>query len=162
MPHPANSTLRRQRAAERKKRKFRRITMRTCAPCARLGSECVVPKGDDCCTECSKTNRACDLAPPGKEYEKTQDVIEKLDEEELALQQKLARIRKQRRFHLKKLRDMGDREAQNILELEADERSGEALPPDPFSPSTFPADIDWTQFSVPETVAVGPGSSQGS
>ena len=34
---------------------------------------------------------------------------------------KKARLRKQRRFHLKKLRELGDREAQNILELEEDE-----------------------------------------
>ena len=85
MPSAANSTIRRHRAAERKKRKLRRIAMRTCELCIRHGDEYIVPKGQPWCTACDKTNRQCDLAPPGKEYEKTQDVIEKLDEEELAL-----------------------------------------------------------------------------
>ena len=163
MPSAANSTIRRHRAAERKKRKLRRIAMRTCESCIRHGGECIVPKGQPRCTACDKTNRQCDLAPPGKEYEKTQDVIEKLDEEELALQQKLARIRKQRRFHLKKLGDMGDREAQNILELEADERSEVPAPDLPIL-SDFPVDFDWSSVSFPvgEIVAGGPGSSQGS
>ena len=44
-----------------------------------------MPKGQPRCTACDKTNRQCDLAPPDKEYKKTQDVIEKLDKEELAL-----------------------------------------------------------------------------
>ena len=57
---------------------------------------------------------------------------------------------------------MGDTKAQNILKLEVDECSKEPPPPDPFLPSTFPVDLDWTQFSVPETVVVDPGSSQGS
>ena len=128
MPSAANSTIRRHRAAERKKRKLRRIAMRTCESCIRHGDECVVPKGQSRCTE-----------------------------------QKLARIRKQRRFHLKKLGDIGDREAQNILKLEADERSKVSAPDLPIL-SDFPVDFDWSSVSFPvsEIVAGGPGSSQGS
>ena len=160
-----SSTLRRIRAADRRKRKLRRVVMRTCGACLAAHvkpEDCVKTKGSVRCTECDKTNRRCDLAPPGREYEKAQDVVEKLDEDIWEVRTKLARLERQRKFHLRKLKEMGDTEAQNILELEADECSEEPPPPDPFSPSTFPVDLDWTQFSVPETVAVDPGSSQGS
>ena len=45
MPLAANSTIRRYHAAERKKRKLRRIAIRTCESCIRHGNECIVPKG---------------------------------------------------------------------------------------------------------------------
>ena len=41
----ANSTIRRYCAAERKKRKLRRIAMRTYELCIRYGDECIVLKG---------------------------------------------------------------------------------------------------------------------
>ena len=55
---------------------------------------------------------------------------------------------------------MGDREAQNILELEADERSEVPAPDLPIL-SDFPVDFDWSSVSFPvgEIVAGGPGSS---
>ena len=65
-----NSTIRRYRAADRRKRKCRRVTIRTCYSCARLGSKCVVTLGSARCIVCDGNNRSCDLAPPGKEYEK--------------------------------------------------------------------------------------------
>ena len=85
MPSAANNTIRRYHTAERKKRKLRRIAMRTYESCIHHGNECIMPKGQPRYTACDKTNRQYDLAPPGKEYKKTQDVIEKLDKEELAL-----------------------------------------------------------------------------
>ena len=81
----ANSTIRRHRAAERKKRKLRRIAIRTCESCIRHGNKCIMPKGQPWYTAYDKTNRQCNLTPLGKKYKKTQDVIEKLDKEELAL-----------------------------------------------------------------------------
>ena len=44
--------------------------MCACYSCARLGSECVVTLGSARCTTYDGNNRSCDLAPPGKEYEK--------------------------------------------------------------------------------------------
>ena len=41
----ANSTIRRYRTAERKKRKLRRIAMRTCELYIRHGDKCIMPKG---------------------------------------------------------------------------------------------------------------------
>ena len=44
-----------------------------------------------------------------------------MDNEIKKIEAKTARLRRQRRLVLKYLRDLGDRESQNILELEADE-----------------------------------------
>ena len=108
----------------------------------------MVTPGSNRCTSCDGNNRSCDLAPPGKEYEKAQDVVEKLDEDilelhkkDLELKIKIVHLEKQRKFHLKKLRDLGNREAQNILELKADERS-KASSPDPPILSDFPVDFN--------------------
>ena len=71
MPPLANSTIRRHRAADRRKRKCRRVTMRACYSYARLGSKCVITPGNARYTTYDRNNRSCDLAPPGKEYKKT-------------------------------------------------------------------------------------------
>ena len=70
MPSLVNSTIRRHRAADRRRRKCRRVTMRACYSCARLGSKYVITPGSACCTTYNENNRSCDLAPPGKEYKK--------------------------------------------------------------------------------------------
>ena len=69
--------------------------MRTCGVCLVVyvkPEDCVKTKGSVRCTECDKTNRYCDLAPPGREYEKAQDVVEKLDEDIWEVRTKLARL----------------------------------------------------------------------
>ena len=45
MPSAANSTIRRYRAAERKKRKLRRIAIRTCESCIHYSNKYIMPKG---------------------------------------------------------------------------------------------------------------------
>ena len=40
-----NSIIHRYRAAKRKKRKLRRIAMRTCESYIRYSNECIMPKG---------------------------------------------------------------------------------------------------------------------
>ena len=65
-----NSTIRRYRAADRRRRKCRRVTMRSCYSCARLGSKYVITLGSARYTTCDGNNRSCELAPPSKEYEK--------------------------------------------------------------------------------------------
>lgn len=132
---PDSSADRRNCTAERRKRKCRRRTMRRCQPCERFGvKEYVVTRESLSCVECDRTNRRCDLAPPGKEFEKEQDIIESLDEEVAAARRqaheahlRIIRLTKVRRFHLAKLRDMGDTEARNILEIEEDERREEGI-----------------------------------
>ena len=68
-----SSTLRRIRAADRRKRKLRRIVIRTCGACLATHikpKDCVKTKESVWCTKCDKTNRRYDLAPPNREYEK--------------------------------------------------------------------------------------------
>ena len=109
-----SSTLRRIRAADRRKRKLRRVIIRTCGACLTAyikPKDCVKTKGSVWYTKCDKMNRRCDLAPPGREYEKAQDVVEKLNEDIWEVRVKLARLERQRKFHLRKLKEMGDIEA---------------------------------------------------
>ena len=65
-----NSTIRRHRTADRRRRKYRRVTIRTCYSYARLGSKYIITLGSARCTTYNRNNRSCDLAPPSKEYEK--------------------------------------------------------------------------------------------
>ena len=99
----------------------RRVKIRIYQSYISRGLTCTVIPESQRCSECEKSNRSCELASPIKELDKHSSVVNKLDEELLELEMKKARLRKQRRFHLKKLRELGDREAQNILELEEDE-----------------------------------------
>jgi hypothetical protein len=77
--------------------------------------------------ECYRHHRCCSLAPNEKEIDKQFAIKEKLDEEIMETEAKTIRLRKQRRLAIKRLRELGDREALNIAELEADERRAEAL-----------------------------------
>jgi hypothetical protein len=62
---------------------------------------------------------------------------EKLRSEAMALELKVLRLRKQARALRKKMRELGDREEQNILDLKMDEALAEAL--DPELPHSSPA-----------------------
>ena len=118
---PNNSATRRQQLADKRVIRSRRIKIRICQSCISRGLTYIVTPESQRCSECEKNNRSCELTSPIKELDKHSSVVDKLDEELLELEMKKARLRKQRRFHLKKLRELGDREAQNILELEEDE-----------------------------------------
>ena len=61
--------------------------------------------------------------------------MEKLDEELWVVRSKERRILKQKKFHLQKLKALGDREVRNILELEEDERQEAAEQAPTASPS---------------------------
>ena len=68
-----SSTLRRIRAADRRKRKLRRVIIRTCSVCLVAyvkPKDYVKTKGSIRCTEYDKMNRRYDLAPPGRKYKK--------------------------------------------------------------------------------------------
>jgi hypothetical protein len=117
---PLTSTTRRQRRADRLA-SWGCIVMRACSGCVSRCVVCVVSPEVDACVECFKFNRRCSLAPNDSEIQKQFVAKEKLDNEIKETEAKAARLRKQRRLVLKRLRDLGDRESQNILELEADE-----------------------------------------
>ena len=70
MPPLINSTIRHYRAANRRRRKCRRVTMRACYSCARLGSKYIITLGSARYTTYDRNNRSYNLVPPSKEYEK--------------------------------------------------------------------------------------------
>ena len=79
-----SSTLRHIRATDHRKRKLRRVVIRTCGACLAVyikPKDYVKTKGSVRCIECDKTNRRCNLALPGREYEKAQDVVKKLNKD---------------------------------------------------------------------------------
>ena len=175
--HKKNSTDRRRSAAEKRSR-LRPLAMRTCQACVNDPSKprCVITQESLSCTECDKYRRQCDLSPNYLKWDKALRQEERIEEEILELQMKLARKRKEQKHWLRVRRELGDREAQNILELEEDERlesereSGRAENPSatpptlddifgaPLSPGTIAA---WEQGFPPlhGTVAEASGTS---
>jgi hypothetical protein len=104
------------------------VTMRSCLGCLQHNVPCVVSDFSDSCERCYRFNRCCELSSPSSEIARLSREADKLDEQILAertksieAEAKSFRLRKQRRLLTKKLRDLGDREAQNIAELEKDE-----------------------------------------
>ena len=75
----------------------------------------------DSCERCHRFDRYCDLSSPFKEIAKLSGKANKLDEQILEVEAKSLQLRKQRRLLIRKLRELGDREIQNIAELEKDE-----------------------------------------
>ena len=73
--------------------------------------------------------------------EKLNEDILELYKKDLELKVKIAYLKKQRKFHLRKLKDIGDYKTQNILELEADECSKVPTPDLPIL-SNFPIDFN--------------------
>ena len=70
MPPLINSTIRRYRAADRRRRKYHRVTMRACYSYARLGSEYIITLGSTRYIAYNGNNCSYNLAPPSKEYKK--------------------------------------------------------------------------------------------
>ena len=102
------------------------LAMRTCSHCKDNPVSCIISEASPSCSECVRFHRNCDLAPPTKELSKTLRELNRIDEETLDLERKILRLRKQKTLLRKRARDLGDREAQNILELEAEEAAAEA------------------------------------
>lgn len=114
------SSLRRQRKADRLL--FTGVfVMRPCAYCSTRGFLCVLGAESPHCERCYRANRQCELAPPDAEIERLLKQERKLFGEAKEAQAKAIRLSKQRRAILKRVRDLSEREDQNILELELDE-----------------------------------------
>ena len=130
--------------------------MRTYQSCCRLRLRYIVTKDSFRCSECDKTNRAYDLTPPGAELDKAYKTRNKLKNEIFEQRARLSRLQKQLNQVNSKLARLGDWKAQNIQELEEDERleaekeggmaenpesaiAPEDLFADPISPNTIAA-----------------------
>jgi hypothetical protein len=101
--------------------------MRACSYCVSRSALCVLSPGSEHCEQCVRSNRRCELAAPVVEMERLADRDEKLSKEVLELEAKALRLRRERRKVRQKMRALGAREEQNILDLEADEAAGEVV-----------------------------------
>jgi hypothetical protein len=77
--------------------------------------------------ECYRTHRQCELASPMAEVERLNSKAEVLRERRLEAERTAIRLRKQEKALYRKMRELGAREEQNILELEMEETAEEAL-----------------------------------
>jgi hypothetical protein len=139
------------------------ITMRPCSACTRAGILCVTFSESESCEQCVRFHRSYELAWPAAEIERLHKADDELLSKMAEIRRKaqeadaaLFRLRKQRRALQKRLRSIGDRELENILNLEINELlSNRQLPtlkalnsPSP-RPSSFTALIGGERFINP-------------
>ena len=108
-------------------------------------------------------HRSCDLAPPTKELSKTLQELRQLDEEILETKRKELYLYKQQKLLRKRARDLGDHEAQNILELKAEEALADsAAESEAILVPLSPGIAEWLaeQFPTLSPPAVVGGTSQ--
>ncbi len=123
--------------------------MRKCTRCAVDGAPCIVSELSDSCERCYRTHRSCELSAPWSEVQKVLAQSDKLDEQILESQAKILRLRKQKRALVKKLKELGAREEQNVFGLEQDEQAAASTgaPSVPASEFDFsvPVDFPWNE-----------------
>jgi hypothetical protein len=102
--------------------------MRPCQSCVSARLLCVVSSASEHCEQCVRRGRTCELAPPDREITRLdreqKELFDKASAAKAVAAQALAkanRYTKQRRLALKRIKELGRREDQNILELEVDE-----------------------------------------
>jgi hypothetical protein len=126
MPRRSTTSTYRRHAWADSKFRSGTLAMRSCSSCLRANALCVVSPSSPKCEQCVRHNRQCELASPVDQLDKLSEQENKLLDQITESEARTRRLRKQRRLLLKKMRDLGDREAQNIFELEVDEMLSEA------------------------------------
>src|SRR5450755_1870996 len=135
--------------------------MRPCAECVRRDLFCIVHESSELCEQCERFDRVCDLASPVTAIEKLarqeNDILSQISLAHKVAREaeaKVARLRKQRRLLFKKMKDLGDRKAQNIFELEMEEMVAETFPLEPLSDDPPPpGPFQISQGSLNRTLA---------
>jgi glycine/D-amino acid oxidase-like deaminating enzyme len=112
--------------------------MRPCSACVTRRILCQISEASDHCVECYRTHRQCELTSPIAEVERLSSKAEVLRERRLEAERTAIRLRKQEKALHRKMRELGAREEQNILELEMEEAAEEVLDPSEL-PSSAPA-----------------------
>jgi hypothetical protein len=113
------------------------------------------------CEQCVRFNRQCDLASPYKEIERLYRQEKELFNKAQKTKTKAIRYSKQRRLIIKRLKKLGKREDQNILELEIDEMMDESGPgeipdlPSNFSPGALNSPSPRSVFFIAPVVGKG-------
>src|SRR5450755_3217972 len=105
--------------------------MRACSSCLSRNTLCVVSPSSFRYEQCVRYNRQCELDFPVNQLDKLSTQENKLLDLISESEAKTRRFRRQRRLLLKKMRDLGDREGQNIFEMEMKEIAAETLPLEP-------------------------------
>jgi hypothetical protein len=95
--------------------------IRPCAYCVFYYILCSVSEASDYYIKYYRTHRRCELVSFIAEVERLIIKAEVLRKQRLEAKRKAIRLRKQERALYKKIRELGDREDQNILNLEAEE-----------------------------------------
>jgi hypothetical protein len=103
--------------------------MRPCASYVSHGTLCVLSSIDERCEQYYRSQRSYELASPWSKFDKLYKEKEKVRQQRLEAELKAVRLRKQERALQKRLKALGDREEQNILDLEMNEAAVEALEP---------------------------------
>ena len=111
------STYRRHAQADFKFR-FSILIMRSYSFYLRVNIFCVVFLSFFKCEQYVRYNRQYKLAFPVDQLDKLSEQENKLLDQIIKSETRIRRLCKQRRLLLKKIRDLGDREAQNIFKLE--------------------------------------------
>jgi hypothetical protein len=101
--------------------------MRPYALCVSHSTLCVLSPIDERCEQCYRNQRSCELASPWSEFDKLYKEKEKIRQQRLKAELKAVRLCKQKRALQKRLKALGDREKQNILDLKINEAAGKAL-----------------------------------
>jgi hypothetical protein len=120
MPQVSRSTLRRHFVANNIL-KHGAFATRPCHYCTVHDLFCVVSSLQDSCESCFRFHRSCDLALPLKEIDRLHEKEESLEREIFQLREKTLHLEKIKCSVRKELRKLGDRESQNIADLEMGE-----------------------------------------
>jgi hypothetical protein len=97
------------------------IVMRACSFYRTHNFLCVITPESSHCERYFRSHLKYELTPPDAKAERFLKKKERLASEITAAYTKITRFRKQYRAIIKKLRDLGNREDRNILELKMDE-----------------------------------------
>ena len=132
MPRSSNSTSRRRKLADFISSGF--PAMRPCQACLRAQVLCVTVPSSEKCEQCTRFGRPCDLASPVPQLERLSQekdrIVSKIQEKRRITSEvnaAILRLRKQRRLIQKRMKELGDKEYQNIFELEVDEMLAEVV-----------------------------------
>ena len=128
------------------------LTIRLCQNCVERKLEYIFFSDTDEYKKYYLYRRYCDLAPPLAEINRINIDRAKLDKKILETETKTFRLRRQRKLFLRRLRELGDREARNIEDVQNIEKKAESrrnINPD----SSVPDNLSFTASETDRALA---------
>jgi hypothetical protein len=120
MSHRLTTSSQRRHSWANSKFRAGTVAMRACSACLSRSVLCVMSPFSSKCEQCIRHNRQYKLNSPVNQLDKLSVQENKLLNLISESEVKTQRLRKQRRLLFKKIKNLGNREAQNIFELEMD------------------------------------------